>query len=132
MDMYAEIALMRVTQKWKIADNIDSRVLKREISKTDNNLFRSPTYTRVPCPATEVLYGEIAPFNYADQSNPPPQPRQPPRTSPFKRRQSGDIEAGVHLVHLDTALIPKWDRIERYIWRHGKKKRKCNLYTLKV
>lgn len=47
-------------------------MLKREISKTDNNLFRSRTYTRVPRPATVALCGEIAPFNYADQSSPPP------------------------------------------------------------
>lgn len=45
-----DAALMRITQKRKIADNIDSCVHKREISKTDNNLVR--VYVHKVCPAT--------------------------------------------------------------------------------
>lgn len=59
---------MRITQKRKIADNIDSCALKREISKTDNDLVH--VYVHKVCVQQPlVLCGEIAPFNYADQSN---------------------------------------------------------------
>lgn len=62
------MALMRITQKRKIADNIDSCALKREISKTDNDLVH--VYVHKVCVRQPlVLCGEIAPFNYADQSN---------------------------------------------------------------
>lgn len=129
---------MLVTQKWKIADNIDSRVFKREISKTDNNLVRSYIYTRAARPATVALCGEIAPFNYTDQSNPPPLPlfslalkTRRSRTGLFKhfrRRQSGYIEAlRASDTALDAALILKW-------WNRGvyvKTEKRTQFYILR-
>lgn len=109
-------------------------MLKREISKTDNNLFRSRTYTRVPRPAAVALCGEIAPFNYADQSKPaspktPPAPYRSIQTLPTQTG-SDDIEARVRLVpwSINTKVMESRDIHEDGGERERGRKRKYNFY----
>lgn len=108
-------------------------MLKREISKTDNNLFRSRTYTRVPRPATVALCGEIAPFNYADQSSPPP----PSPAGPVQvHSNASDPDGPAILMRASAIWSINTEVMESrgYAFEEGGREREheCNFYLLRM
>jgi len=116
------MALMRITQKRKIVDNIDSSNAKYPKQIT---IWSARVYTHTRVLRAVVLCGEIAPFNYADQSNPPPQtPPAPHRSIQTFPTQTVRRYWGSHASNTWTQRQSQSNRIEGCIWRQEGKKGK--------